>query len=87
MSLVGGIVTYVCVWWLILFMALPWGVSPPENPAPGHATGAPEKPRLLLKMVITTVLAGLVTYGIALIIESGLIELRPPPGTAGRYQP
>jgi predicted secreted protein len=75
----GAVVTYICVWWLIFFMALPWGAAPPEQPEPGHATSAPERPRLLLKVAVTTVLAGIVTYGLALVFDSGLIELRPPP--------
>ena len=83
MTALGAVVTYVCVWWILFFMALPWGAAPPEHPRPGHATSAPEKPRLLLKVAVTTVLAGLVTYGIALFIDSGLIELRPPPDSVG----
>ena len=79
LSTLGAVVTYVCVWWLVFFMALPWGAAPPEHPEPGHATSAPEKPRLLLKVGVTTVLAAILTYGIALIIDSGLIEFRPPP--------
>ena len=77
----GAVVTYVCVWWVIFFMALPWGAAPPEKPEPGHATSAPERPRLLLKVAVTTVLAGFATYGISLVIESGLIALRPLPGS------
>ena len=59
-------------------MALPWGAAPPEHPEPGHAMSAPERPRLLLKVAVTTVIAGIATYGILLVIDSGLIELRPP---------
>ncbi len=77
MTALGAVVTYVCVWWLVFFMALPLGAAPVEHPEPGHATSAPEKPRLLLKVAITTVLAGLLTYGAFLVIDSGLIELRP----------
>jgi predicted secreted protein len=76
----GAVVTYVCVWWLVFFMALPWGASPAENPEPGHAAGAPEKPRLLLKVAVTTVIAALLTYGVSLFLESGWIELRPNAG-------
>jgi predicted secreted protein len=79
LTTLGAVVTYICVWWLIFFMALPWGAAPPEQPEPGHATSAPERPRLLLKVAVTTVLAGIVTYGLALVFDSGLIELRPPP--------
>lgn len=83
MTTLGAVVTYVCLWWVIFFMALPWGAAPPENPEPGHAPSAPEKPRLLLKVAITSVLAALATWGVALVIDSGIIELRPPPGTFG----
>ncbi len=81
LTTLGAVVTYVCVWWVIFFMALPWGAAPPENPEPGHATSAPERPRMLLKVAVTSVLAGVVTYGVSLLVDSGLIALRPPPGT------
>ncbi|HET6467644.1 MAG TPA: DUF1467 family protein [Geminicoccaceae bacterium] len=72
-----AIVTYVVVWWLIFFMALPWGAQPEEHPQPGNVESAPARPRLLLKAGVTTLLAGLATWGIAWFIQSGLIELRP----------
>jgi len=80
MSLTGGIVTYLIVWWLIFFMALPFGAAPPEQPGPGHATSAPAQPRLLVKALATTVLAALATWGIAWLIASDLIQIRPPTG-------
>lgn len=79
MTLMGAVVTYTVVWWLIFFMALPFGAQPEANPAIGHVESAPAKPRLLLKAAITTVLAALVTWGIAWLIGSGLIDLRPHP--------
>lgn len=77
MSVTGAIVTYGVVWWLIFFMALPFGAQPVERPEPGHVESAPARPRLLLKAGITTVLAGLATWGVAWLIDSGLITLRP----------
>ncbi len=77
MSLVGAIVTYSVVWWLFFFMALPFGVHPEADPMPGHVESAPARPRLWLKAGVTTVLAALATWGIAWIIDSGLIQLRP----------
>lgn len=77
MSLVGAIVTYSVVWWLIFFMALPFGAHPEALPQAGHAESAPARPRLWLKAGITTLLAGLATWGIAWLIGSGLIQLRP----------
>ena len=78
MSIYGAIITYSVTWWLIFFMALPFGAQPEAEPRPGNVESAPARPRLLLKAAITTVLAGLATWGIALVIQSGLIQLRPP---------
>lgn len=77
MSVTGAIVTYGVVWWLIFFMVLPFGARPVERPERGHVESAPAHPRLLLKAAITTALAGLATWGIAWVIDSGLISLRP----------
>jgi predicted secreted protein len=77
MNVPGAIVTYVVTWWLIFFMALPFGVVPEEHPQRGNVESAPARPRLLLKVAVTTVLAGLATWGIAWFIESGIVDLRP----------
>jgi predicted secreted protein len=77
MSPFGSLVVFVIAWWLIFFMALPFGVRPPDVPEEGHAASAPEKPRLLLKAAVTTVLAALVTVGFGYLIESGLLDWRP----------
>ncbi len=72
-----GIMVYVMIWWVVLFTVLPWGIKVPENPEPGHATSAPEKPLLVRKFTITTVIATLL-WGIAYyLIDSGLISFRP----------
>ncbi len=72
------VIVFVVVWWLIFFMALPFGAAPPDEIEPGLATSAPAKPRLWLKAGITTGLAVVVTAAIMWLIQSGLIDLRPP---------
>lgn len=72
------LITFVVVWWLVFFMALPFGAQPEEAPLKGHAESAPAKPRILLKALITTVLAVAITWAISLVIVSGWIEIRPP---------
>ncbi len=78
MDLFGGIVVFVVVWWLVLFMVLPFGAAPPEKVEPGMATSAPERPRLLMKVLVTTVIALALTFAIRWVMESGLISLREP---------
>jgi predicted secreted protein len=77
-DLFGGIVVFVVVWWLVLFMVLPFGAAPPEKVEPGMATSAPERPRLLMKVLVTTVIALALTFAIRWVMESGLISLREP---------
>ena len=77
MDWLGTAVVFAIVWWLILFMVLPFGAAPPEEVEPGMATSAPAKPRMALKVAVTTVLAALVTGLIVWLMHSGLIQLRP----------
>lgn len=67
---------YCIIWWVVIFMVLPWGIKVPEETEPGHATSAPEKPMLWRKAAITTVISAVI-WGIAYyVIESDLISLR-----------
>ena len=73
----GTAVVFAIVWWLILFMVLPFGAAPPDEIEKGMATSAPARPRLGIKLAITTVLAVALTALIVWAIQSGLIQLRP----------
>ncbi|SLN53721.1 DUF1467 family protein [Oceanibacterium hippocampi] len=68
MSLVGGIVVFIVVWWLVLFCVLPIGiVSQDEGKAdfaPGTDPGAPLRPRMVSKALVTTAIAIVITAGI-----------------------
>ena len=52
-----GIMVYLVIWWIALFMVLPLGVKRVENPGRGQEVGAPERPELLRKAIITTIVA------------------------------
>ncbi len=76
MSVFNGIVLYACIWFVVIFTVLPWGVRAPEDPEAGHDVGAPDRPRLLLKAAVTTVISAVI-WGIAYyVITSGVITLR-----------
>ena len=76
MSLFGTLVVFIVVWWMVFFITLPFGVTRIENPEQGHDTGAPEKPRLFIKALITTIIAGSLTGGLAAAVEYELIDIR-----------
>lgn len=67
---------YIVTWCILIFTILPIGVKREENPEAGHSAGAPQKPDLKRKFIINTVLSALVTWGIVLLLQSGLIPLR-----------
>ncbi|HYB09814.1 MAG TPA: DUF1467 family protein [Alphaproteobacteria bacterium] len=76
MTVFEGLVSFIIIWWLVLFMVLPWGVRVPDAVERGHATSAPAKPRLWLKMAVTTGIA-IVLWGIAYwLAASDLISFR-----------
>jgi predicted secreted protein len=79
MTWLGTAVVFAIVWWLVLFMVLPFGAAPPADVEPGMADSAPARPRLLMKVAITTAIAALITALIAWLIDSGLVQLRPQP--------
>ena len=78
MAWVTGIVVYVLVWWITLSAVLPLWVTPAEPDDLGHAAGAPQRPRLLLKMAITTVVSALIWLAIYLLVRSPWLSFREP---------
>ena len=72
-----GVVLYVLIWWTALFAVLPIGTRPVEEA--DEATGwrgAPQKPQLLRKVIITTFVAAIVWLGAWLLITSPYISFR-----------
>ena len=76
MSIVESVVAFAIIWWLVLFMVLPWGIAREENPEIGHEPGAPVKPRLWLKVAITTGISAVLLVIAWTIAESGWINFR-----------
>ena len=76
MDIVSGIVVYILLWWWVLFMALPFGAKAPEQIEKGHATSAPAKHNLVRKMLITSVIAAILWFGVDAIISSGIFTFR-----------
>ena len=78
MGIVAGIVVYVMIWWLVLFAVLPWGVRPLDAPEPGDEHGAPQAPRMWMKVLVTTVIATALWFVADYVISSGMFSFREP---------
>ena len=76
MGWVGTGITFIISWWMVFFMVLPWGVRRQDDPEPGHAAGAPENPRLWLKVAVTTGIAVVITALAWVAVDLGWISIR-----------
>ncbi len=76
MGLFGTLVVFTITWWLVFLMTLPFGVKVPEEPQPGHAPSAPERPRVAIKAAITTAIAVSITGLAFAAVEYDLIGFR-----------
>lgn len=78
MNLWTGIAVFFIIWWMVIFMVLPWGVRrvDREKLGKGEDPGAPEKPRMVMKLLITTAISGVIFIFVYLVIVSGVISFR-----------
>ncbi|MDE0779305.1 MAG: DUF1467 family protein [Alphaproteobacteria bacterium] len=83
MNPVTATVVFIIIWWITLFMVLPWGVSRTENPEAGHDRGAPARPMLGRKILITTGIT-IVLFGILYgVIDAEILSLQ---GLSGKIR-
>ncbi len=71
MSVLSAIAIYFIIWWLCLFLVLPWGVRNSHEEGvsvgAGHEAGAPVNPMLGRKVLANTVLAMIVVVCVYVI--------------------
>lgn len=77
MSWVSGFAVYVIIWWTVIFAVLPFGVQPiaADQVSKGHAAGAPRRPRILLKVAVTSLVAAVLWLIVYWLFESGVVRL------------
>jgi len=77
MSWFTGIVLFVVIWWTALFAVLPIGTKPVVQPDDTSGwRGAPERPRLLMKVIVTTLVTSILWTGTYFLIQSDIISFR-----------
>ena len=75
MGLIGNIVTFFIIWWVVIFAVLPWGVHRLKNPEKGMEHGAPEKPLILRKLLLTTGISIILWGTLKYLIENDFLTL------------
>ncbi len=76
MSWATGLMVYLVIWWTVLFAILPLGVKRVENPGRGQEHGSPERPQLVRKAVITTIVAAVLWIGFFVLHQTDLFSFR-----------
>ncbi len=72
-----GIAVYFLIWWLTFFAVLPFGVTSQHEveTTPGTDPGAPVLPKLLMKIVWTTLISGVIFALLYVVYAYRLIGL------------
>lgn len=85
MNVVTAIVLFTMIWWTVLFAVLPFGVRPvaDADDATGWR-GAPERPRMGRKLLITTLVSVVLWCAAFAVIRSEALSFRPQVATFDR---
>jgi predicted secreted protein len=76
MGWLTGVVVYILVWWVTLFAVLPLWITPSEPGDLGHTAGAPQRPRLGLKLALTSAVAAVIWVGIYIVVKEPWFSFR-----------
>jgi predicted secreted protein len=72
-----GIVVFVIIWWTALFAVLPIGIRPVQSADKISGwRGAPERPRLMRIVIVTTIVASVLWTGTFMLIRSDYVSFR-----------
>lgn len=78
MNPVSVTLTFVVIWWLIFFMALPIGIVRDDNSQAGNCPGAPKNPNLLKKAIYTSIISAILTFSFFYLMQAGLLDRFSP---------
>ena len=70
------IVIFVIIWWLVLFIVLPFGIERDENSIKGNDPGAPKNPNIGKKFIYTTVITSIIFVGIYYMVSIDFLNIR-----------
>jgi predicted secreted protein len=57
MGWVSGVVVYILIWWIVIFMTLPYGNKPIESGGEDGFSGAPKISNIKGKMIVTSLIS------------------------------
>ena len=77
MSITGSLIIYVLIWWIIFFSLLPIDVERKHKEmVEGADKGSPENPKIIKKIIYTTVITSIIFIGIFTLVKYDYLNLR-----------
>lgn len=71
-SIVGMLALYFIIWWVTLFAVLPFGIRSQweGKVVPGTEPGAPQRPQLWRKVLITSVISAVIFVIVMFVVNT-----------------
>ena len=77
MSGTGLAIIYVIIWWIIFFSLLPIDVDRKHKEmVEGVDKGSPENPKIIKKIIYTTIITSIIFIGIFMLVKYDYLNLR-----------
>ena len=77
MSITGSLIIFVLIWWIIFFSLLPIDVDRKHKEmAEGVDKGSPENPKIVKKIIYTTIITSIIFIGIFMLVKYDYLNLR-----------
>ena len=77
MSITGSLIIFVLIWWIIFFSLLPIDVDRKHKEmVEGVDKGSPENPKIIKKIIYTTIITSIIFIGIFMLVKYDHLNLR-----------
>ena len=77
MSITGLAIIYIIIWWIVFFAILPIDVERKKLiKIDGEDPGSPENPKIIKKIIYTTVITLIIYIGIFMLVKYDYLNLR-----------
>ena len=77
MSITGSLIIFVLIWFIIFFSLLPIDVDRKHKEmVEGVDKGSPENPKIIKKIIYTTIITSIIFIGIFMLVKYDYLNLR-----------
>ena len=77
MSITGSLIIFVLIWWIIFFSLLPIDADRKHKEmVEGVDKGSPENPKIIKKIIYTTIITSIIFIGIFMLVKYDYLNLR-----------